>query len=231
MAAKKATKKSTTTKQAAPKSSIPSVSTQVKSEKSKRDAKTKRSFLVVCLVILLVIGLVYIFRSLFVAAMVNGEPITRVVVVGELERQSGKQALDTMVTKTLIMQEAKKQNVTVSPEEVASEVKKIEANVSQQGQTLDQVLALQGMDRKALEDQIRIQKSVEKILGKDIQVSDAEVADYINKNKEALGAEVESPTAKETIKSQLRQQKLSEKFQSWIDNLKKQAKVDYYVNY
>ena len=91
--------------------------------------------------ILLLAGLLYAFRSLFVAAMVNGQPISRVSLVRELEKQNGKQALNSLVTKTLIYQEARKQNVSVSDDEINGEMKKIEDNLQQQGQRLDQHLS------------------------------------------------------------------------------------------
>ena len=196
-----------------------------------RRFQIKRSYAIAALVILLLAGLLYLSRSLFVAAMVNGQPISRMSVISELEKQSGKQALDTLVTKTLIQQEARKQNVTVNQDEINQEMKKIEDNVKKQGQTLDQVLSLQGMDRKGLEDQIRIQKTVEKILGKDIQVTDKEVTDYITANQEALGLNPEAAETKTQVKDQLTQQKLSEKFQAWIQNLQKNANINYFVSY
>lgn len=198
---------------------------------SRKIPKINKKYLTIGLSLLLLAGLIYLLRSFFVAALVNGQPISRISVVSELERQSGKQALDTLVTKTLILQEAKKQNITVNQDEINAEVKKIENNVKKQGQTLEQVLALQGMDRAGLINQIEIQKTVEKILGKDISVSDKEVQDYIATNKEALGADPESNESKTKVKEQLTQQKLSEKFQTWLQNLQKKAKIDYFVSY
>lgn len=190
-----------------------------------------RNYLMIALGILVLAGLLYLGRSLFLAAVVNGQPITRVAVISELEKQSGKQALDTLITKTLILQEARKQNVTVSQDEINAELKRIEDNVKASGQTLDEVLALQGMSRESLIEQIRIQKTVEKILGKQIQVTDKEVQDYISKNSETLGSDPNSQETKNNVKQQLTQQKLSEKFQTWLDDLKKKAKINYFVSY
>ncbi len=129
------------------------------------------------------------------------------------------------------MQEARKQNITVDQNEINAELKRIEDNIKKSGQSLDDVLALQGMDRNTLIEQIRIQKTVEKILGKQIQVSDKEINDYITKNAETLGSDPESQETKDTVKQQLTQQKLSERFQTWLDDLKKKSKVNYFVSY
>lgn len=243
MAAKKNTRKgarsSSPTTKATPRKRITPSKVAVSSVEQRAPVRSSslwsvpknRRYITLALILVLVLGALYLLRSFFVAAIVNGQPISRVSVVNELEKQSGKQVLDTVVTKTLILQEAKKQNVTVSQEEINQETKKIEDNVKKQGQTLDQVLALQGMDRAALVEQIRIQKTVEKILGKDIKVTDKEVDAYIETNKEALGADPTSNESKASVKQQLTQQKLSEKFQTWLDGLKKKAKINYFVSY
>ena len=46
-------------------------------------------------------------RGLFVVALVNGEPISRIEVIKALEKQGGKATLDSLVTKKLIAQEAR----------------------------------------------------------------------------------------------------------------------------
>lgn len=193
--------------------------------------RINKNYLIVALAVIALAGLLYLARGFFIAAMVNGQPVSRLSVVSELEKQSGKQALDTLVTKTLIVQEARKQNITVEQNEINAELKRIEDNIKKSGQTLDDVLALQGMDRNTLIEQIRIQKTVEKILGKQIQVSDKEVNDYITKNAETLGSEPTSEETKNTVKQQLTQQKLSERFQTWLDDLKKKARINYFVSY
>lgn len=182
-------------------------------------------------ILLIILGLLYYFKSLFVVALVNGEPISRLAAIRELEKQSGKQVLDSLVTKTLILQEAKKQNVTIDQTEIDQAIKKIEKDIQGQGQTLDQALTLRGMTRTDLIEQIKIQKLVEKILGKNIKVTDKEVSDYIEKNKITIPEGTKPEETKTQVKEQLLQQKLGEKFQAWIENLKKNAKISYFLNY
>lgn len=176
-------------------------------------------------------GLLYYFRGLFIAATINGEPVSRIALIQELEKQGGKQALNTLVTKTLVMQEARKKNVTVSKDEINAEMKKIEDNLKSQGQNLDQVLQIQGMTRPGLEEQIKLQKMVEKMVGKEITVSAKEVDDYIEKNKATFpeGTDIERERPK--VQEQLKQQKLSERIQTWLEKLQKDAKIDYLVTY
>lgn len=195
------------------------------------EKKPRRSKIVLLLVLLFLLGLLYFFRSLLIAVSVNGSPITRIAVVQELEKQYGKQALESLITETLILQEAKKQNVAIGKDEVENEVKKIEQVLGEQGQKLDEVLLLRGMTRNDLVEQITVQKMVEKMVGKDIEITDKEVNDYIEKNEVETpeGAKPEDTIA--SVKEQLRQQKLNEKFKTWIENLQKNAKINYVLNY
>lgn len=181
--------------------------------------------------LLIILGLLYYFKGLFVVAIVNGEPISRLSEIRELEKQNGKQVLESLVTKTLILQEAKKQNATISQTEIDQAIKKIEKDIEGQGQTLDQALTVRGMTRADLIEQIKIQKLIEKTLGKDIKVTDNEVDDYIAKNKITAPEGIKPEETKARVKEQLLQQKLSESFQTWIENLKKNAKINYFLNY
>lgn len=188
-----------------------------------------KSRILTLLAVIVVLGLLYLLRSWFVVALVNGQPISRTDFNKEVEKQSGKQVLNNLVTRTLIQQEANKQKITVTQKEVDDELAKIKANVEQSGRSLDQALELQGMTQAELREQIQLQKLVEKLIGKDVAVSDDEVNKYIEANKEGLPAGTNPDELKVSVKEQLRQQKLSTKFQTWIDDLQKKAKINYFL--
>ncbi len=200
-------------------------------QKISSPVRLKKSYLLWAIGVIALILAIYLLRGMFIAATVNGQPISRIAVIRELERQGGKQALNSIVTKNLILQEAKKQNVTVNKEEIDKELKRIEDNIKRQGQTLDQALTLQGMTKENLVEQIRLQKMIEKIVGKDIKVADKEVDEYIAKNQESLPQDQERKVLGAQVKDQLRQQKLNEKVNSWIESLRKNAKISSFVPY
>lgn len=114
---------------------------------------------------LALIGLLYYFKANLVVAIVNGKPIWRVSYAQEINRMAGKQALESLLTKTMIMQEAKKQKVVVANAEIDEEIKKAEEYSQQQGMTLDQLLELQGMKKEDLISTIKLNKLVEKMAG------------------------------------------------------------------
>jgi foldase protein PrsA len=194
--------------------------------------KIKKSYLLWILIPLILLTLLYALRGFFLAATVNGQPITRVAVVSELERQGGSQALNALITKNLILQQSREKNVSVSQKEVDDELKKIEDNLKQQGQNLNQVMAMQGLTRESLIEQIRLQKLIEKMVGKDVKVTDKEVNDYINQNREIVAPEgTDVKQAQDRVRQQLRQQKVNQEIRSWLDKVRKDAKVNCFVGY
>lgn len=187
--------------------------------------------IILLLTIVIVISFLYLGRGLFIAAIVNGQPIGRILVVRELEKQAGKKALDSLITKTLILQEAKRQNINVNQKEIDQEIKKLEKRVAVQGQKLDDLLLAQGLTRQGLIEQIRIQVMIEKILARDITVTDGEVNEYIETNKLSLPQGLKPQEIKEDVREQLKQQKLGKEFQTFIESVKNKAKIIYFVNY
>lgn len=187
----------------------------------KKKLKQNRDVLLFVL-ILLVASLTYYFKGLFVVATVNNQPITRLAVVRDLEKRGGKEILNALVTKALLVQEIKRRNITVSKDEAGKEIKKIEASL--QGQSLDQLLKAQGATRADFAEQVKIQKALEKMFDKDIKISEQEINKFIEENQQF------SPT-KQVAEQQLKQQKLSKKVQELIENLKKKAKINYFVTY
>ncbi len=115
MASKKMTKSKEIKKSAPVKAkrtsqiSSPVLSSSHSSTESKKAAlKFSRNHIFILAGVIIAAALLYYFRSAFVAATVNGQPISRLSLVRELEKQGGKQAMDSLITKTLIDQEAKK---------------------------------------------------------------------------------------------------------------------------
>lgn len=186
--------------------------------------QSKRQELITLAVLILVITALYFAKGFFVAAVVNGKAVSRFAVVKELEKQGGGQVLQSLIQRELILQEAKKQKLTVSQEEIDAELAKAEESLKASGTTLDQALAQRGLTKADVVDQIRTQKLVEKLLGDQIEVSDQELADYVKENK------LEKEDAN-MVKEQLRQQRLYEKYQSFVTNLESSAKINYWVNY
>ncbi len=194
-------------------------------------ARSPKKIFVFGLVFLLVLAFIYFTVKLFLVASVNGQLIDRLTIIKELEKQGGKKTLDVVILKTLINQEAKKRKVTLTQKDIDSEIKKIEANVSSQGSTLDQLLLQQGMKKSDLIEEVKIQLFVSKMVGKDANVTEKEIDDYLNSQKEQLAANPDLEVSRDQVKEQLKQQKLQEKIQTFVADLKAKAKINYFIKY
>ncbi len=212
-------------------SKITKVSKEVSEEVFEEKPSHRKKYIFAFLGIIILGALLFLSKELFIAAIVNGEPIPRWTVIQELEKQNGQRTLSALITKTLISQEAKKQGVIISDKEIDEEIKKIDDSVTKQGQKLDQLLATQGLTKKDLREQIRVEKIIAKVLGKEITVTDKEVDEYIEKNKSSFPEDTDIPSEKENIKKQLEQQKMNEKFQNWLDALQKKSSIVNFVQY
>lgn len=186
---------------------------------------------IISIIIAGVLGLLFIFRSLVIAAFVDGRPIFRISVIHELEKQSGKSALDSLISKQLILQEASKQKVEIPSSQIGAEVSRVEGLLKAQGTNLSDALASQGLTMEDWKEQIKIQMILEKLLGDKIQVSDTEIQDYFTKNKDVFAKNAKLADVRDQIIRQLKQQKLQNAYMTWIQNLKSKAKINYFVSY
>lgn len=198
--------------------------------------KVRKLYILLAAVVIALIGLAIYYRRVFVVAMVNGQPITRLAYMNETESvylqdqrvTAGKQALNQLVTKTLLKQEADRRHITVSEKEVNDEVANTRKMLDKQGQKLEDALALQGDSLPAYEDRIRTQKLIQKLVG-NVTVSDKEIDDYINQNKSSFPQELTGDDLKTQVKQTLQSQKSNEKLQSLIQSLQQKAKVTYFI--
>ena len=164
------------------------------------------------------------------AATVNGSPISRLSVISELEKNSGKAALESLIVEKLINKEADKKGIEISDDEVNAEISKAEIQIKAQGGTLDEALASQGMTLEILKKQIAIQKKLEALLADKVQVTDADITKFIADNKINIpkGEEV---SYNEQIVGSIKQQKLSAESKLLVESLKAENTIRYFVNY
>lgn len=191
--------------------------------------KNPRLWVGAAVVVLAVV--VFACKGLFVAAVVNGQPISRLEVVSQLEKQNGKQALSDLVVNSLIFQEAQKRHIIVSQSDVDADIKTIQDQLKAQGVTLPDALAAKGLTQSDLVDQIKLQKLLDKMVGSTVKVTDDDVQAYIDKNQSSLPQDLSEDDLKKQVKSQLEQQQLQDKTQAFVADLQKKAKIMYFVSY
>ena len=183
----------------------------------------KRRQIVTILAIIALLILLYFKKSWFVVAWVNNRPITRFEFNHQLEQQYGKKVLESLINQELINQEAKKQKINITDEQIQENIEKIEKSLSGQI-SLDDALKAQGITREQLNSDMKLQLSIEKLVSQGVEISNEEIAEYFKENKELFTATEEGKQREEAINS-LRQQKINEKFQEWLENLHNTAKI------
>jgi len=209
--------------------SVRSIPEVVKNALSYKPASRRR--MAIILIVIIVAGLLYLGRSLFISVIVNGKPITRMALTKELEKQSGQAVLESLVQMELINQEASKKGITVSAEEIQVEMDKISESVEAQGMTLEDALSYQGQTKADLEENIKVQKTLEKLLADKVSVTDEEISTYFEENKTTYGENPKLEDFKDSISEQIRQEKLSNEFQTWMSSIQQSSKINYFVSF
>ena len=202
---------------------------QISPAPGRRNVRLK--YVIIGIVVLLIAGGLWYGRGIFVAATVNGAPISRLSVVRESEKQSGTKALDYLITRKLIEDAAGKKGIHVSSQEISDQIKKIEENLVQQGTTLAEAMKQEGVSEDDIKTQIALNKMMDGLVGGTVTVSDDEVNKFIEDQKITFPKGADEVEQRASIKERIRQGKLSEAAQQFIATLKTQAKISYFVSY
>ena len=176
--------------------------------------------------IVVILGLVAVFvfnKGLLVAAVVNGRPIFRWQLTSVMISRFGAQTLDGMISQSLIDGEARKAGIRIAATDIAKKESDLIASLGG-GVSLEEVLKYQGMTKADFEDQLRLQLTVEKLLGKDITITDADINGYIATNQATLTATDEAGL-KEEARQAIFSEQINTKLQTWFSELKTKAKV------
>lgn len=183
---------------------------------------------VILLVILVIAVLGWKFKGQFIAATVNGQPISRMELNSQLEKKFGAQVLDNLVNERLIMGAARQKGIFVTASEIDNKVKEIETRLAGKI-TLDDALKAQGLTKEDFKRQIEIQVSIDKLFEKESTVPSKEIDDYISKNSQAFKTATDQAQVKSQVNDILKQQKVSEVFDTWFADIKKNAKVNKFI--
>ena len=199
-------------------------------KKSNRFTGIKIKSLLLPIAIVIVVLALGLLKDQFVVASVNREQINRIELIRALEKKEGKNALEGIINERLIIQEAKKKKIIVSDNEINDEISKIEKSIKDQGQNLDDLLALQGLTKQQLKEEVKTQLLLRKLVGK-VEVSDKEIYDFIEQNKASLPQDAKPEDLRSQAKAQLEQDKINQKIQSLVENLRKKAKIEYFLGF
>ena len=212
------------------KKSIKKISAQKNSENLatiERPVTRKKINLPLILGIIIIALLTVAYYRYGVVAVVNGHPISRYSYLKNLEKQDNKQELDVMINETLVFTEATKKGITIDQSVIDEEINKIDLQVKEQGQSLDEALKAENMTKTELEKQIRLQKIVEKLANVPTEVNAEEITKFLTDNKAQLPKDYSKTQLDDLAKTQILSQKKTEAINAWFTELKKSAQIIY----
>ncbi|HBP51419.1 MAG: PpiC-type peptidyl-prolyl cis-trans isomerase [Candidatus Shapirobacteria bacterium GW2011_GWE1_38_10] len=195
---------------------------------SKNVVKTQiksRRFLFPLIAFVLIVAALYAYYRFGIVATVNGAPISRTAYLRYLEKLDKKVTIRQMANEALVFQEAAKKGISVDKSEIDTEIATIEAQIKTQGETLESALAAEGMTRGDLEDQIRIQKLVEKLANPSIEISQSQIDDFVKTNKSSYPTTYTKEQLETIAREQLSSEAKNTAINNWFTELQKTAKV------
>ena len=157
----------------------------------------------------------------------NGERLYRKDFYTKLEETYGSSIVSQMIDEALVYQEADKKEINITDKEIDAEINTLEEQYGG-AEELQNELDLRNISIEKLRKQIETTLIVEKILSKDITITEDEIKAFYDQYKDVLFTETEVPEyedAKETVKETLRDQKISEGVQSWLQELRDESSI------
>jgi foldase protein PrsA len=130
---------------------------------------------------------VFIFLSTRseVVAKVGQKSITKDNLYTFFVEQNGEAALDTLITKNVIEQEVEKEKVSVSEKDVDAELQELIDSYGGE-ETFNQQLATSGLTMEDVEEDVKTNLQIEKLLESRIKITDEEMQTYFDENKDTF---------------------------------------------
>ncbi|MED1952892.1 SurA N-terminal domain-containing protein [Brevibacillus centrosporus] len=154
--------------------------------------------------------------------------ITQYQLYDEMKNLYGKQMANELVAQSLIKQEAKQQNISVSKEDIDKEVNAMKQQIGSD-QAFQEYLSGMGMDEKTLRSKMEVLLTRDKLLDKAFPVTDQQIQQYYEANKAQMGSPAPAlDKVHDQIKSMLSENNRSENYSKWMETIEKTHKVEWY---
>jgi foldase protein PrsA len=112
-----------------------------------------------------------------VVATVNGEPVTRAQLIAQLIEFQGEEELDRMINRTLLLQAARKVNVTVTDDEAERKMAEIRKQFPTQ-EHLQAFLTRNSLTERRMRDETRYGMLMERVALKETPITDEDLLRY-----------------------------------------------------
>lgn len=121
-------------------------------------------------------------------AKVDGEKILQSDLDEELRNQYGAAVLDTLITNKIVELEAKKQNITVSDEDIQAEYDELVESYGGE-ESIQAVYEANGLTEEAVKENIRTYQLTKNVIAASLDITDEEIEQYFEDNKDLYGQE------------------------------------------
>ena len=145
------------------------------------------SIIVILLIASACIG-VYLYSNKGVVASVDGEKITKDEVYNLMVSQYGSSVVETLINNKVIELEGEKEGIEVSKKEINAELDNFIKSYGGE-ETFNSALEASGISLADFKKDIENYLIVEKILGKEIEITEDEMKEYFEENKESFNEE------------------------------------------
>ncbi len=196
--------------------------TYIEAPQNKRNQKMNWK-IVVGILVLLFIGLLAANKGLIIAAVVNGKPIYTWQLNSAMRNRFGQQTLEGMIGEQLIADQARSSGITVTQQDVEAKQQEVLGSLGADVK-LDDLLKFQGLTKADFINQLKLQLLVEKLLTKDLVITEADVQQYIATNTATLVA-TEPAKLKQEATQAIKTSIVNEKLQTWFAEVRQKAKV------
>lgn len=119
-----------------------------------------------------------------VVATVNGEKITKNTLYDNMVKISGKNALNSLINEKLVSQKLKEAGLTITDEDVQAELDRIIKDFGSEEQFAMMLEYYYGIPLDVYKQEIRVQAMLRKLLEPQTNVTDEEISQYYEENKD-----------------------------------------------
>lgn len=180
----------------------------------------KRVTLPLLAIIILLIFL-FLANKYLVVAWVDSKPITWFAYYNDVDKKYRTETVEGLILQKLVESEASKQGITVSDDEVRTQITQIETQQGGAAQ-LDQILTMQNLNRDDLFGLVKLQIMRQKLFSGGAPVTEEEINAYLKTNEASL-PELKPNDAsgqaqlRENVRQQLMNERVSATFSAWME--------------
>lgn len=170
------------------------------------------------------------YKGAFIAGSVGNSYVTKYELNQRLNQRYGAATLDEIISEKILFEQAKKNDISVSDDDIKAEVTVNENQFGGKEQLMAMAKQAGINDEKQLNDFFKLKLTITKLQEKlfPSEVTDEEVQKYFDDNKDYYqGKKLEE--VKDDIVTALKSQKAQTDFSTWFEQVRTESQVNSYL--